>query len=80
MNTTTQTTATAWRGVFFDGPQPDRNHAGDEIPVWTVFVGDDDGIPVDQVYTCLSFGTAERLAQRIADDRGIDLISDAMPA
>jgi len=70
----------ALRAVFFDGPQPDRNHDGDEIPVWVVYVGDEEGIPVDQVYTCLSFGCAERLAQRIADDRGIELIADAMPA
>lgn len=72
--------ARQWRGVFFDGPQSDRNQDGDEIPVWTVYVGDEEGIPVDQVYTCLSFGTAERLAQRIADDRGIELITDAIPA
>ncbi len=74
-----QTIATN-RAVFFDGPQSDRNHDGDEIPVWTVYVGDEEGIPVDQVYTCLSFGTAERLAQRIAEDRRIELITDAMPA
>ncbi len=74
-----QTIATN-RAVFFDGPQSYRNHDGDEIPVWTVYVGDDEGIPVDQVYTCLSFGTAERLARRIADDRRLELITDAMPA
>ena len=66
--------------VYFDGPQSDRNHDGVEIPVWTVYVGDDEGVPVDQVYTCLSFGTAERLARRIAEDRRLELITDAMPA
>ena len=70
----------ALRAVFFDGPEPDRNRDGDEIPTWSVYVGDEDGVPVDQVYRCLSFGTAQRLAQRIAEDRGIELISDAMPA
>ena len=73
-------TTGAWRGVFFDGPQSDQNHDGDEIPVWLVYVGDEEGIPVDQVYRCFSFGCAESLAQRIADDRGIELIVDAMPA
>ena len=70
----------ALRAVFFDGPQPDRNHDGDEIPTWSVYVGDEEGIPVDSVYRFFSFGAAERLAQRIADDRGIELIVDAMPA
>ena len=26
----------ALRAVFFDGPEPDRNHDGDEIPTWSV--------------------------------------------
>jgi hypothetical protein len=29
-----------WRGIFFDGPQADTNHEGDEIPVWLGYVGD----------------------------------------
>ena len=70
----------ALRAVFFDGPEPDRNPDGDEIPTWAVYVGDEEGIPVDQVYHCLSFANAERLAQRIAEDRGLELITDAMPA
>ena len=36
MNTTIPT-ARQWRGVFFDGPQSDQNHDGDEIPLWVVF-------------------------------------------
>ncbi len=70
----------ALRAVFFDGPEPDQNHDGDEIPTWSVYVGDEDGRPVDQVYRCLSFSAAERLAQRIAEDRGLELIAEAMPA
>ena len=44
MNVTT-TIARQWRGIFFDGPQPDQNHDGDEIPIWLVYVGDEDAHP-----------------------------------
>lgn len=70
----------ALRAVFFDGPQSDQNRDGDEIPVWSVYVGDEDGIPVDSVYRCLSFSAAQQLAHRIAEDRGLELIAEAMPA
>jgi hypothetical protein len=72
--------APAWRGVFFDGPQPDRNREGDEIPVWSVFVGDDEGIPVGRVYHVYSFTKAQALAQAMAKDRNLELITEAMPA
>jgi hypothetical protein len=35
-----------YRAVYFDGPQPEQNHDGDEIPVWLVYVGDEDADPV----------------------------------
>jgi hypothetical protein len=72
--------APAWRGVFFDGPQPDRNREGDEIPVWSVFVGDDEGVPMSRIYRVYSFTKAEALAQAMAKDRQLELITDAMPA
>ena len=40
---------TPWRGVFFDGPQSDRNRDGDEIPSWCVYVGDEEAEPVGPV-------------------------------
>jgi len=39
-----------WHGIFFDGPQPDLDPEGEEIPVWVVFVGNDDADPVGTVY------------------------------
>ena len=69
-----------WRGVFFDGPQPDQDREGDEIPVWFVYVGDKDAEPVGKVYRCNSFAPAQSLAQRMAKDRKLELIQDAMPA
>ena len=69
-----------WRGVFFDGPQPEQDSEGDEIPVWVVYVGNEDAEPVGKVYKCHSFGGAETLALRIAKDRRLELIQDAMPA
>ena len=69
-----------WRGVFFDGPEPAQDREGEEIPVWTVYVGDADAEPVDTVYTCHNFGAAEKLAQAIARDRQLELIHEATNA
>ena len=68
-----------YRAVYFDGPQPERNHDGDEIPVWVVYVGDSDAEPTGTVYHCHDFTEAEALARQMAHDRRIDLIHEAMP-
>jgi hypothetical protein len=69
-----------WRGVYFDGPQPDQDHEGEEIPVWLVYVGDEEAEPVDTVYHVYSFARALALAERIAKDRQLELIHEATPA
>ena len=65
----------AWRGVFFDGPHPDRDPDGEEIPVWFVYIGDEDSEPKGQVYRCHNFKGAQDLAQRMARDRRLELIN-----
>jgi hypothetical protein len=65
--------------VFCDGPEPDRNHDGDEIPVWSVYVGDDQADPVDTVYSLHDYIAAVHLAARIAEDRRLELVNEAMP-
>jgi hypothetical protein len=75
----TAPTAREWRGVFFDGPQSDQNHDGDEIPVWFVYVGNEDAEPTDHVYRIHDFHAAEELAHRMSRDRRLELIQDAMP-
>ena len=72
--------AKPWRGVFFEGPEPGQDHEGEEIPVWFVYVGDEEAEPVGKVYRCYSFGSAEALARRMAKDRKLELIHEAMPA
>jgi hypothetical protein len=69
-----------WRGVFFDGPQSDQDREGEEIPVWFVYVANEDAEPIGRVYRCHSFGPAEALAKRMAKDRRLELIQEAMPA
>ena len=69
-----------WRGVFFDGPQPNQNADGDEIPVWLVYEGDEEAEPVGTVYTLLSFKAADSLARRMANDRRLELIHEATTA
>ena len=78
MNPTTPT-ARQWRGVFFDGPQPDQNRDGDEIPVWFVYVGDEEAEPVGRVYRFHDFNAAEELAKQMSRDRRLELIHEASP-
>ena len=80
MTTTTQNNTGLWRGIFFDGPQSDQNHDGDEIPVWFVYVGDEEAEPVDTLYKCHNFTAAEELATRMSRDRRLELIHEACPA
>lgn len=72
-------TRQSWRGVFFDGPQSDQNHDGDEVPVWVVYVGNQEAEPLGKVYRCYSFALAESLARRMAKDRHLELVAEAMP-
>ena len=73
-------TQTPWRGVFFDGPEPEQDRDGEEIPVWTVYVGDENANPLSRVYRVFSFAKAQSLANAMAKDRRLELIAEAMPA
>jgi hypothetical protein len=77
--TTQPSAAPDWRGVYFDGPYADQDRDGDEIPVWSVFVGDEHGDPVGSVYGCHSYKTAAELARKMAKDRGLELVDEASP-
>ena len=67
-------------GEQFDGPQPDRDTEGEEIPAWVVYVGDADAEPTGRIYTLHHFQSAELLAYQMATDRRLDLIHEATPA
>ena len=69
-----------WRGVYFDGPQPDQDHEGEEIPVWVVYIGDDEAEPVSHLQHFRSFQIAEDVARHLASTKRLDLINDATPA
>ena len=71
---------TPWRGVFFDGPQSDRDGEGDEIPSWCVYVGNEEAEPVGKVYRFHDYASADTLARRMAKDRGLEFIHEASPA
>ena len=79
MTTTAKPISAQWRGIFFDGPQADVDSEGEEIPVWTVFVGNDNGDPVGTVYRLHHYKSAGLLAYRMAEDRNLELIHEAMP-
>jgi len=69
-----------WRGVFFDGPQADQDAEGEEIPVWVVYIGNEDAEPTGKIYRCYSFELAEGLARRMAKDRRLELVQEATTA
>ena len=69
-----------WRGVYFDGPQSDQDPEGEEIPVWVVYVGDEEAEPVSTVYHVYNFARAQALAERMARDRRLELIHEAATA
>lgn len=68
-----------WRGVFFDGPQSEQNRDGDEIPVWLVYVGDENAEPTSTVYKFHEFKTTDALTRQMARDRRLELIHEANP-
>jgi len=70
----------AWRGVYFDGPQSDQNQDGDEIPVWVVYIGDDDAEPVSHLSKFHSYQIAADYAEQLARSRRLELIHEASPA
>ncbi|MEI8291749.1 MAG: hypothetical protein WCH99_19960 [Verrucomicrobiota bacterium] len=72
-----------FRAVYFDGPHAALDATGGQSGTdlaWTVYVGDADAEPVGQIYTLHHFKSAELLAQRMAEDRRLDLIHEATPA
>ena len=71
-----------WRGVFFTGPEPEKDPRGekDEIPTWHVFVGDQEANPISKVYRVLSFIKADTLAVAMSKDRRLELVAEAQPA
>jgi len=69
----------AWKGVFFDGPQSDQDHDGDEIPMWVVYIGDEDANPIGTVYHLGSYAYAATLARSMSRERNLELIDEAMP-
>ncbi len=69
-----------WVGVFFDGPEPEQDREGEEIPVWHVYVGTEQAEPVSTVYRVFSFTKAQSLAQAMSQDRRLELVAEAQPA
>lgn len=70
-------TATKSLAVFFDGPQSDIDRDGEEIPMWVVYVGDDDANPIGTVYHFHNFDSARGLADKMSRDRRLELVCEA---
>jgi len=66
--------------VLVDGPYPTVDREGEEIPEWTVCLGDEEGEVIGKVYRCLDLGTAKELGRKMSRDRRLELVDEATPA
>lgn len=66
--------------IIVDGPYPDVDRYGDEIPYWTVCAAGDDGEPTGKIYTCYTHGKALALGRTMAHDRRLELVNDSCAA
>ena len=66
--------------VHCDGPFPDIDREGEEIPVWFVCCEDEDGNEVGKVYRCSTYAGAVGLADKMALDRNLELVMEASRA
>jgi hypothetical protein len=66
--------------VLVDGPYSDTDRDGEEVPVWSVCLGDEDGEPVGTVYTCYTHKRATDLGASMSRDRRLELIDESSPA
>lgn len=65
--------------VFFDGPFPDPTK-DPEAPYWTVYVAEDIDSLATKLYTIYNYEKACRLAELIARDRKLEILSSAVTA
>ena len=66
--------------VHFEGPEPDQDSQGEEVPIWFVFAAADTGDPTSRIYRCSTYSAGWGLAQRMAHDRRLQLINEAQQA
>lgn len=66
--------------VFLDGPFSWIDPVeGIELPMYSVFVGDEEGEPVGKVYNVKGWEKAESLAKLMCKDRRLPLECSAFP-
>ena len=65
--------------VLIDGPYSNATARSDwdEFPEWHVGVVDNDGEPIDTIYTLRNYDAAINLGSKIARDHDLELVNDA---
>lgn len=66
--------------VYCTGPEADTDRFGEEIPVWHVWDGDNDGEDTGWSAMCYSLMDAQDTARRRAEQLRLPLEMDAIPA
>lgn len=89
MNATSKTrkprakkTASKQRFVFFDGPHSDGGNpvSGIERPFWIVKLATDLDEDAKYHYVIFNYDKAKSVAEKIATDQGVEIISSAVTA
>lgn len=66
--------------IYCDGPQSDIDYNGEEIPVWIVFPGDDDGCETGPSETFYSAESAVSRALEWARSLRVEPVIECTPA
>ncbi len=67
------------RAVVSDGPFPNENRDGDEVPEWTVSIVDNDGDDL-RTYRVRSLAQCLSMGRTIAKDRRLEWVNEAVAA
>lgn len=70
------------KAIFLDGPTSDQDPiTGEEVPAWTVYIGDQDADPIDnrQVHIFHDYHAARSKARELAGKLRLRLVNEATP-
>lgn len=68
-------------GVFFNGPHSEVGYGGDEVPKWYVYLGDEEGEPVDYMANFWKFDdyeSASDFAWGLSKRYKVELVEEAL--
>lgn len=71
---------TSMHAIYVNGPEPEQDQHGEEIPVWSVYTGDEYGDATGDVQWCYSRYAAQLHAQHLAKSTRLPIEDDSSEA